>query len=141
MAEEAGATGVAVLAENLRPAFNRKREFIPIALESSPAASIVKISVLPARMASGLDHAVRAAESNSLPGRRWRAGSESFILRCCRLNATKSRKCGLPRRRMLSAGVRGAWRPRHDSLVPGGMEEQIERYGDRRELTSRKCKN
>ncbi|MGC2733946.1 MAG: FAD-binding oxidoreductase [Candidatus Acidiferrales bacterium] len=66
MAEEAGATGVAVLAENLRPAFNRKREFIPIALESSPAASIVKISVLPARMLQALDHAVRAAESNSL---------------------------------------------------------------------------
>jgi glycolate oxidase FAD binding subunit len=67
MAEESGATGVVVLAENLRPAFNRKREFIPIAVESSPAASIVKISVLPARMREALDHAVRAAESNSLP--------------------------------------------------------------------------
>ncbi|MGA8024219.1 MAG: FAD-binding oxidoreductase [Candidatus Acidiferrales bacterium] len=67
IAEESGATGVAVLAENLRPAFNRKREFIPIALESSPATSVVKISVLPARMAQALDHAVRAAESNSLP--------------------------------------------------------------------------
>ncbi len=67
MAEESGATGVAVLAENLRPAFNRKREFIPIALQSSPAASIVKISVLPARMLQALDHTARAAESNSLP--------------------------------------------------------------------------
>jgi glycolate oxidase FAD binding subunit len=67
MAEEAGAMGVALLDENLRPAFNRKREFIPIALETSPAAAIVKISVLPARMAEALEHAVRAAESNSLP--------------------------------------------------------------------------
>ena len=33
MAEEAGASGVTVLGdENLRPAFNRKREFIPIAM-------------------------------------------------------------------------------------------------------------
>jgi glycolate oxidase FAD binding subunit len=67
MAEESGATGVVVLVENLRPAFNRKREFIPIALESSAATSIVKISVLPTRMSAALDHAVRAAESNSLP--------------------------------------------------------------------------
>ncbi|MGC2290977.1 MAG: FAD-binding oxidoreductase [Candidatus Acidiferrales bacterium] len=67
MAEQSGATGVAVLAENLQPAFNRKREFIPIALESSPATSIVTISLLPARMAETLDHAVRAAESNALP--------------------------------------------------------------------------
>lgn len=67
MAEEAGATGVAVLAENVRPAFNRKREFIPIALETSPATSIVKISVLPARMAETLEHAKGTAESNSLP--------------------------------------------------------------------------
>jgi glycolate oxidase FAD binding subunit len=67
MSEEAGATGVTVLAENLRPAFNRKREFIPIALASSPAATIVKISVLPLRMADALVRAERAAESNALP--------------------------------------------------------------------------
>ncbi len=67
MAEEAGATGVTVLAENLRPAFNRKREFIPIALAASPAATIVKMSVLPRRMANVLAPAQRAAEGNALP--------------------------------------------------------------------------
>jgi glycolate oxidase FAD binding subunit len=67
MAEEAGATGAVVLADTLRPAFNRKREFIPIALGSSPAATIVKMSVLPMHMASLLGSAQRAAESNALP--------------------------------------------------------------------------
>jgi glycolate oxidase FAD binding subunit len=67
MAEEAGATGAVVLADTLRPAFNRKREFIPIALGSSPAATMVKMSVLPMHMASLLGSARRAAESNALP--------------------------------------------------------------------------
>ena len=68
MAEEAGATEFAVLAdENLRPAFNRKREFVPIALASSQAATIMKMSVLPMRMAEALAAAERAAESNALP--------------------------------------------------------------------------
>jgi glycolate oxidase FAD binding subunit len=67
MAEEAGATGAVVLADTLRPAFNRKREFIPIALGSSPAATMVKMSVLPMHMASLLGSAQRAAESNALP--------------------------------------------------------------------------
>jgi glycolate oxidase FAD binding subunit len=67
MAEEAGATAVAVLADNLRAAFNRKREFIPIALGSSPAATVVKMSVLPMRMAGALASAQRIAESNALP--------------------------------------------------------------------------
>jgi glycolate oxidase FAD binding subunit len=70
MAEEAGAKGVAVLAENLQPAFNRKREFIPIALASSPATTVVKMSVLPMRQAGVLAGAQRAAESHSL---RWAA--------------------------------------------------------------------
>jgi glycolate oxidase FAD binding subunit len=67
MAEEAGATGVTVLAENLRPTFHRKREFVPIALASSPAATIVKMSLLPRRMADALARAQRAAEGNALP--------------------------------------------------------------------------
>jgi glycolate oxidase FAD binding subunit len=66
IAEEAGATGVAVLADNLRPAFNRKREFIPIALGSSPATTIVKMSVLPMRAAGALASARGAAETNGL---------------------------------------------------------------------------
>jgi glycolate oxidase FAD binding subunit len=67
MAEELGAANVTVLDDNTRPpAFSRKREFIPIALSASPATTIMKISVLPARMKEVLAEAQRAAESNSL---------------------------------------------------------------------------
>ena len=67
MAEELGAVNVTVLGDNTRPpAFSRKREFIPIALSASPATTIMKISVLPARMNEVLAEAQRAAESNSL---------------------------------------------------------------------------
>ena len=67
MTEELGAVNVTVLDDNTRPpAFSRKREFIPIALSASPATTIVKISVLPARMKEVLMEAQRAAESNSL---------------------------------------------------------------------------
>jgi glycolate oxidase FAD binding subunit len=45
----------------------RKREFIAIALASSPAATIVKMSVLPTRMKELLANAAKAAETNSLP--------------------------------------------------------------------------
>jgi glycolate oxidase FAD binding subunit len=67
IAEEAGATGTLVLAENLNAAWARKREFIPIAMASSPATTIVKISVLPARMSDVLAAAQSAAETNRLP--------------------------------------------------------------------------
>ena len=39
--------------------FGRKREFIPIALASSPATTIVKMSVLPTRMQELLADATR----------------------------------------------------------------------------------
>jgi glycolate oxidase FAD binding subunit len=68
MAEEAGAVRIAVLGDDVRPAaFARKREFIPIALVSSPAATILKISVLPIRMKDVLDESARIAEKKSLP--------------------------------------------------------------------------
>ena len=67
IAQDSGATGVTVLAENLNAAWTRKREFIPIALASSPATTIVKMSVLPARMNEALTVAQQASESNSLP--------------------------------------------------------------------------
>jgi len=70
MAKESGTTGVTILAENLPQAWARKREFIPIALASSPATTIVKISVLPMRMKEALAAAQNAAESNNL---RWAA--------------------------------------------------------------------
>lgn len=68
MAGELRALNMSVLDENTRPpAFSRKREFIPIILASSPAATIMKISVLPTRMKNLLVEAARAAEGNSLP--------------------------------------------------------------------------
>lgn len=68
MAGELSALNVSVLDENTRPpAFSRKREFIPIALASSAAATIMKISVLPMRMKAVLREAASAAEANSLP--------------------------------------------------------------------------
>jgi glycolate oxidase FAD binding subunit len=68
MAEQVGAVRTTVLDENTRPpAFSRKREFIPIALASSAATTIMKISVQPTRMKEALAEAGRAAEANSLP--------------------------------------------------------------------------
>ena len=70
MAEQSAATGFTILGENLPPAWARKREFIPIALASSPATTIVKISVLPMRIKDALAAAQKFAESNNL---RWAA--------------------------------------------------------------------
>jgi glycolate oxidase FAD binding subunit len=47
-------------------ALRRLREFIPIAMESSPAATILKLSVLPARMQEILETAARVIESNTI---------------------------------------------------------------------------
>jgi glycolate oxidase FAD binding subunit len=61
-------------------ALRRVREFIPIAIESSPAATIMKLSVLPARMQEILESAAGANESNAIEshsaktrGLRWAA--------------------------------------------------------------------
>lgn len=71
MAEQAGALGVSVLGrEQIPGAFGRKREFVAIALESSPATTILKLSVLPARMKDILAEMKASAEANSL---RWAA--------------------------------------------------------------------
>jgi glycolate oxidase FAD binding subunit len=68
MAQEAGAVRVSELSpEQVPAAFSRKREFIPISLESSPATTIVKISVLPMRMKEMLEAAARIADNNSVP--------------------------------------------------------------------------
>jgi len=68
LAAELGAVHSAVLNSNTRPpAFSRKREFFPIAISSSPATTIMKISVLPSRMKELLSVAERTAETNSLP--------------------------------------------------------------------------
>jgi glycolate oxidase FAD binding subunit len=75
--EESGGSGSLLPEKALAAAFARKREFIPIALASSPATTIVKISVLPAKIADMLAAAQKAAEANSLL-----AAWESSISRC-----------------------------------------------------------
>ncbi len=71
MAEKCGAAGVTVLAkEQITGAFGRKREFIPIALESSPATAILKLSVVPRKMNEILARAGRFADE---AGVRWAA--------------------------------------------------------------------
>jgi glycolate oxidase FAD binding subunit len=71
MAEKCGAAGVTVLAhEQIAGAFGREREFIPIALESSPATTILKLSVLQQKMDEILTRAARFADE---AGMRWTA--------------------------------------------------------------------
>jgi glycolate oxidase FAD binding subunit len=68
MAEECGAVDTAVLeGPQLASAFALKREFIPIALSSSPATTILKISVLPRQIVEALTAATREAENRRLP--------------------------------------------------------------------------
>jgi glycolate oxidase FAD binding subunit len=95
MAKEAGATGITIVADNLLPAFNRKREFIPIAVASSPATTIIKISVLPIRLAEALARAQRVAESKALP---WVAmargvGVAYFVLLPAERNEDTRKRC------------------------------------------------
>jgi glycolate oxidase FAD binding subunit len=69
MAEECGAVDAMVLAgPQIAPAFAHKREFVPIALSSSPAATILKISALPIKLAEAIKIAAQVAESRRL---RW----------------------------------------------------------------------
>jgi len=69
MAEECGAVDATVLeGPELTSAFALKREFIPIALESSPATTILKINVQPRQMSEALANAAREADGNRL---RW----------------------------------------------------------------------
>jgi glycolate oxidase FAD binding subunit len=68
MAAESAAANVTVLGDRVRAAaFAFKREFIPIALQASPATTIVKISVLSARLKDALTAAINAADTNQLP--------------------------------------------------------------------------
>ncbi|HWF39200.1 MAG TPA: FAD-binding oxidoreductase [Candidatus Acidoferrales bacterium] len=67
MAGESSAAQVTtVTGETVSPLSSRVREFIPIALSSSPATTILKMSVLPTRMTQMLAIAEQAAELNSL---------------------------------------------------------------------------
>jgi FAD/FMN-containing dehydrogenase len=67
MAEESGAADFAVLDDGQRiGVFERKREFIPMALESSPATVIMKASVLPSQMQAFCAQASKVANANGL---------------------------------------------------------------------------
>lgn len=68
MAEHSGAAGIAVFGEyKILGAFPRQREFIPIALESSAATTIMKLSVLPAQMEEVLGAVEKAADGSEMP--------------------------------------------------------------------------
>ena len=68
LADKCGASNFTVLTASQMPAVAlRKHDFNPIMLASSPSAAIIKMSVLPTRMAELLANAARAAETNSLP--------------------------------------------------------------------------
>jgi glycolate oxidase FAD binding subunit len=67
MAEQAGATSLTLLgADQIPGAFARKREFIPIALESSPATVVMKLSILPGRMSELLAAVQNAVSAQSI---------------------------------------------------------------------------
>lgn len=67
MAAASGAANVSLLAgEQLRAAFGRKREFVSIALESSPATVVIKASVVPSRIVEVLKETESAANNESM---------------------------------------------------------------------------
>ena len=71
MAEQAATESAALLsADETSCLLGRVREFVPIALESSAATTVVKLSVLPARMNTMLSAAAKAADASEL---RWAA--------------------------------------------------------------------
>ncbi|MGH9736717.1 MAG: FAD-binding oxidoreductase [Candidatus Acidiferrales bacterium] len=71
MAAQAGAATVSILqGDDVRAAFARKREFVLIARESSPAATIIKTAVPPTRMQEVLAAIEASANGESL---RWAA--------------------------------------------------------------------
>jgi len=68
MAEESDAANFTVLDDGQRiGVFERKREFIPLALESSPGTVIIKVSVLPSQMQEFCAHVAKNAAANALP--------------------------------------------------------------------------
>jgi glycolate oxidase FAD binding subunit len=67
MAEESGAADAAAIdPEHTTGLLDRIREFAPIALESSPSATILKIAVLPTQVEEILEATAGAAETNAL---------------------------------------------------------------------------
>jgi glycolate oxidase FAD binding subunit len=68
MAQDAGATSTAVLDDNTRPSvWGRLREALAMLLESSPAAVVFKLGLLPAQHASAIMKLREIAERASIP--------------------------------------------------------------------------
>ena len=68
MAGEAGAAGTALVGDDKWPGlWGRVREAIPLLLDASPAATIVRASVAPSRMGEILTAARRSAERHEIP--------------------------------------------------------------------------
>jgi FAD/FMN-containing dehydrogenase len=68
IANELGAASFAAINDSHRiGVFERKREFIPIALESSPGTAIMKVSVLPSQMKNFCAQASEIVNANGLP--------------------------------------------------------------------------
>lgn len=68
IAEEARAIGTHVLDDAERPlVWGRLREFIPLMLESSPAAAIVRITALPSRLGDVIAQAQKIANRLEIP--------------------------------------------------------------------------
>ncbi|MGH6876526.1 MAG: FAD-binding oxidoreductase, partial [Rhizomicrobium sp.] len=71
MAETARCKSYEIFGDEKNPAaFGRLREFVPIALQSSPATVIVKTSVLPSKLGALLEAAAEASQKSRL---RWAA--------------------------------------------------------------------
>jgi len=63
-----GAAHISVVPENeVSAEFSRIRELIPIALECSPATTIIRMSVLPMRMKEMIETSARIADSQAVP--------------------------------------------------------------------------
>lgn len=72
MVEGAGGSRFARIGDDKTPgalgaAFGRLREFVPIALESSPATTIMKLAMLPEHLGHALAAAKHAAHDHSIP--------------------------------------------------------------------------
>jgi len=71
IADEARCGSCAIYGDEEKPAsFGRVREFIPIALESSPATTVIKLSVVRSKIKQGFAAVEAAANANDL---RWAA--------------------------------------------------------------------
>lgn len=95
MAERNAATAFAPIEEErLLAASRRIGEFVSVALASSPAATIVKLSVLPTNMRAILDAAAKAADAAALP---WATLARGVGVICFALLPAARNKDTLPR--------------------------------------------